>query len=103
MTATEGAPTPEEIDAFMRGTVISLEMTDETASMLEDRIMDLEEIIYAGWPRSILLARRLRRRIKASISGFPGATFASRRVSAVSTEMATAQARRAGGRSGGAL
>jgi hypothetical protein len=96
VTAADGAPTPEEIDAFMRATVRSQQMTDESLSMLEERIMDLEEPVYAGWPRRVFLARRLRRKLRTSVQGFPGDSFATRRVSAVSTEMAVRE-RRAGG------
>jgi hypothetical protein len=98
MTAADGAPTPEEIDAFMRATVRSQQMTDEAFSMLEERIMDVEEIVHAGWPRRVFLARRLRRKLRASIQPFPGDSFATRRVHAVSTEMAVRE-RHGGGRS----
>ncbi len=88
MSGAEGAPTPEEIDRFMRATVRRDLMTDQTVSMLEDRIIELEEIACAGWPRSIFVARRLRRKIRASVRGVEGRSFADRRVSAISYEMA---------------
>ena len=100
MSAAEGPPTPEEIDRFMRATVFADWMHDQTVSMIEDRIMDLEEIVCASMARSLSVARRLRRRIRASISAFPGATFAHRRAEAVSNELAV-QERRSGGRQGG--
>jgi hypothetical protein len=96
----EGPPTPEEVDRFMRATVFSEWMHDQTVSMLEDRIIDLEEIVCARWPRSLFVARSLRGRIRASISAFPGATFAHRRAEAVGNEMAV-QERRGGGHQGG--
>lgn len=102
MAAAEGRPAPEEIYAFMRATVFADETTDQTVSMLEDRLMDLEEIACAGWPRRIFLARRLRRKIRASIRGVEGQDFADRRVSAISYELA-AKERRPGGRQDGAL
>ncbi|MGH3218957.1 MAG: hypothetical protein ACRDPY_09665 [Streptosporangiaceae bacterium] len=97
MSTPDDLPTPEEIDRFMRATVRADLMIDETVSMLEDRITDLEEIVCARWPRSILVGRLLRRKIRASISGVPGRTFADRRASAISFEMA-ARERRPGGR-----
>ena len=96
MTAAGGAPAPEEVDAFMRATVRSAQMTDEALSMLEERLMDLEEIVYAGWPRRVFLVRRLRRKLRSSIQGFPGDSFATRRVHAVSTEMAVRDSRGGG-------
>jgi adenylate kinase family enzyme len=100
MSDDEGLPTLEEIDQFMRATVRADAMHDQTVSMLEDRITDLEEIVWARWPRTFFAARRLRRKIKASIRGVPGATFAHRRVDAVSYELAV-QKQPGGGRQGG--
>jgi hypothetical protein len=80
----EGLPTLEEIDALMRSAVRAGWMTDRSLSMLEERLTAREEIICAGWPRRVFLARRLRRAIRASIKGVPGHDFADRRVSAIS-------------------
>ncbi len=96
----DGAPTPEEIDAFMRDTVKSEEQVGYTLEMLEDRIMALEELVCAGWPRRVFLARRLRRAIRASIRGVPGRDFADRRVTAISYELTERADRRRGSRSG---
>lgn len=93
MSAGEGLPTPEEIDHFIRETVRAEEMNAQAMEMLEDRITDLEEIACAGWPRSIFVARRLRRKIRATIRGVDGRSFADRRASAVSWEMAARERR----------
>ena len=94
MNADDDAPTPEEVDAFMRATVQGDEMTGYQLEMLEDRIMALEEIVCARWPRRVFLARRLRRAIRASIKGWPGRNFADRRVSAVTSELMTHEDKR---------
>jgi hypothetical protein len=44
----------------------SIEFTDDTVDMLEDRITALEELVFARWPRSWLLRRRLARELRAS-------------------------------------
>lgn len=55
---------------------------------LEDRVIRIEEIIAARWPRSWLLRRRLAKEIRASVDGFdedfiPKANFRARRSEAV--------------------
>lgn len=53
---------------FARQTIASIEFGDDDAELLEERVMRLEEIIAARWPRSWLLRRRLAREIRASVA-----------------------------------
>lgn len=64
--------------------------TDSLLDMLEDRIARLEEVAAARWPRRLLLARRLRRELRASVRYVPGDTFTDRRAEAVGTEWTAA-------------
>lgn len=54
-------------------------MTDSLVQHLEYRVAALEEIVAARWPRKIIIRRRLARRLRASVRGVQGATFAERR------------------------
>lgn len=60
-------------------------MTDELAGDLEGRVAALEELLYARWPRSIAVRRRLRRDLRRSIAHVQGATFSEKRSETVTT------------------
>lgn len=69
-------------------------VTDSLMDMLENRIVRLEEVAAARWPRRLLLARRLRRELRASVRYVPGDTFTDRRGEAVGSEWGAAEGRR---------
>lgn len=66
---------PFDVEKFARQTIQSIEFGDDDAELLEDRVMRLEEIIAARWPRSWLLRRRLAREIRASVAGYPAEVY----------------------------
>jgi hypothetical protein len=66
------------ISQATESTVIELLVTDELSELLEMRIAALEEVMAARWPRRLVLAGRLRRRLRASVAGYTGDFFASR-------------------------
>jgi hypothetical protein len=88
--------TPEDDDwadfdlrQFVLATVKSIEYGDAMNSVLEERVIRLEEIVAARWPRSWFLRRRLRREIRASVDSWdpryiPKGDFRTRRYEAVS-------------------
>lgn len=59
--------------------------TDEFFDLIEARVVKLEEIVAARFPRRIVLTWLLGREIRASVKGFDG-DFADRRGNAVSYE-----------------
>ena len=60
-------------------------MTDQLAEVAELRTAALEELLYARWPRSIGVRRRLRRDLRASVEGYgwAGPGFMVRRFATV--------------------
>lgn len=60
----------EEFRKFQRDTVFYASRTDSELDMLEERVIALEEIIAARWPRSWLLRRRYARQLRASVAGY---------------------------------
>ena len=59
-----------------------------TGVMLDEltwRVMALEEILAARWPRSILVRRRLARDIRASVAEIDGDDFTAKRSNAIGT------------------
>jgi hypothetical protein len=64
-------------------------------SDLEDRIIAVEEVLAARWPRSRLLRRRLARSLRATDAAYRDAagSFAGRRVQAAGDELIAAAAR----------
>jgi hypothetical protein len=76
------------------------EFTDDTTTMIEDRIIALEEIIAARWPCSAVLRHRLARELRASAAqgAHVGPGFARQRVQAVSEDLLVAHQRRRGTR-----
>jgi len=59
---------PFDAEAFARETVKSIETGDAYASVLERRVIRLEEIVAARWPRRWFLRRKLAREIRASVA-----------------------------------
>lgn len=62
--------------------VRDLLVTDELAEQLERRVAAIEEVIAARWPRRLVLAGRLRRRLRASMVGYDGPDFSARHAQA---------------------
>ena len=60
-------------------------MTDCLAQDLELRVAALEELLYARWPRSIGVKRRLRRDLRASVAHVPGGSWTERRAETIGT------------------
>jgi hypothetical protein len=82
---------PFDAEAFARQAVRVIETGDAYASVIERRVILLEEIVAARWPRSWLLRRRLRREIRASVATWdpeyiPKGDFYARRLAAASDE-----------------
>jgi hypothetical protein len=70
----------------LRRDIITADIVDEDfAEISELRITALEEILYARWPRSIAVRRRLRRDLRASVAHVQGDTFTDRRSETIST------------------
>lgn len=63
---------------------------------LEDRVIRLEEIVAARWPRSLLLRRQLAREIRASVARYPYTPydFRERRIQAVMEQLHAEQLER---------
>jgi hypothetical protein len=52
---------------------------------LQRQVLELEEVLAARWPRSILVRHRLRRDLRASVKHSEGDGFAVRRFNAIGT------------------
>jgi hypothetical protein len=72
--------TPEDDDwenfdlrQFVLNTIQSIEFHGDDHGQLEDRVIRLEEIVAARWPRSVLLRWRLAREVRASVAGYDDA------------------------------
>jgi len=61
---------PFDVEEFARTTIQTIEYSDAMDSVLEDRVIRIEECIAARWPRRWLLWARLRRELRASVAGF---------------------------------
>lgn len=61
-----------EFDKFRRDAFRESDMNDEMAEIEAIRVTQLEEIIAARWPRSILVRYRLARDIRASVRHVQG-------------------------------
>ena len=90
-----GGEEPFDVEEFARRTAWSIETGDDISSVLEDRVIRIEECVAARWPRRWLLWARLRREIRASVAGYddsfiPRRDFAGRRLQAAS-EVASAE------------
>jgi hypothetical protein len=60
--------------------------TDSLMEHLEHRVIALEEIVAARWPRRVRLRVRLARQLRASVEHFDGGTWTERRIEATGTD-----------------
>jgi hypothetical protein len=74
-----------EVDELRRDVILAELVEDDFAEISELRITALEEILYARWPRSILVRRRLVRDLRASVAHVQGETFTDRRSETITT------------------
>jgi hypothetical protein len=86
-----GGEKPFDVEEFARHTAQAIEFGDDIASMLERRVIRLEEIVAARWPRSMVLRWRLAREIRASVATWdpeyiPRDDFYARRLEAAMQE-----------------
>lgn len=83
---SSGGWTPEELARQLRATS---DFADRAESMLEARIIAIEEVIAARWPRRVILRRRLGRQLRASARAhaYAGRGFRARRLEAASDEL----------------
>jgi len=80
-----------DAEEFARQTVRSIETTDAYFGVLERRVIRLEEIVVARWPRSWFLRRKVAREIRASVATWdpeyiPRGNFCARRLAAATQE-----------------
>ncbi len=75
----------DEFERLRREMIAESVQVDQFAEISELRITALEEIVFARWPRSILVRRRLRRDLRQSVRhyGWAGPDFESRRIQAI--------------------
>lgn len=90
---------PFDAEAFARQTIQAIEFGDDDAELIEDRVIRLEQVAAARWPRSLILRWRLAREIRASVSGYPAdmyprADFRGRRVQWASETVTTVRQER---------
>jgi len=85
MTMSDTAGT---LAAHMRGAIEESLMRDGENDALEDRVVAIEEVLAARWPRRLLVAWRLGRKLRQSAAPFreAGPAFADRRCAAISAE-----------------
>jgi hypothetical protein len=74
-----------DLERLSRETGWSVNFTDESLTALIYQVIELEEMLFARWPRSVLLRRRWRRDVRASIRHVQGGDFAERRGEAIGT------------------
>ncbi|WP_300604774.1 hypothetical protein [Trebonia sp.] len=88
-SANSGSRPPFDVLKFARRTVDAIDMGDWAIDVSEERLTRIEELIAASWPRSMMLRRRLRRELRASVAGYdsmePG--FRRRRLEAAGEEV----------------
>ena len=78
-----------DLDRLRRETVWTVNTTDEQTSTLLYQIVDLEEMLFARWPRSVLARRRWRRDVRESIRRVQGDDFREKRIEALGTDWLT--------------
>jgi hypothetical protein len=83
-----GTPAPFDVRRFARGAIGDSLLTDSLMAALELRIIALEEVAAARWPRRLLLAARLGRSLRRSVTGYrwAGPGFEGRRIEAAGDE-----------------
>jgi hypothetical protein len=62
---------------------------DELHSRLEERVIAVEAVLAARWPRSLLLRTRLARKLRRSVRGYQGHSFREQRWEATTVEWLT--------------
>lgn len=74
-----------EVRQLADDTDSAINSTDEQAEITELRVIALEEVLAARWPRRIVVRRRLIRDLRASVRGYGwvGPDFESRRIQAI--------------------
>ena len=79
-------PTPDALAVKVNWMI---DFSDAAQSELEGRVIALEEIIAARWPRRMLLRWRLARQLRASARAhaYAGRSFQARRGEATSDEL----------------
>jgi uncharacterized membrane protein len=77
------------LDELQRETGWSITVTDEFTSELLTLVAALEEIMFATWPRSVLLRIRWRRDVRASIAHIDGEGFRERRGNTITSGWVT--------------
>jgi hypothetical protein len=87
-----GDAEPFDAEEFARQTTDAIEIGGYIADAQENRVIRLEEIIAARWPRSWLLRRRLARELRASVARYPEdliprGDFQAGRIQAVSEQL----------------
>jgi hypothetical protein len=90
-TPDEGDWADFDVIEFARATIKSIEYGDAMNSVLEERVIRLEEIVAVRWPRSMLVRWRLAREIRASAATWdpryiPRNDFRARRYETVSLQ-----------------
>lgn len=87
MTQSSITP-PFDAEQFALQTVRAINWGDETTSSLELRLIVLEELVAARWPRSAFLRHRLARRLRKSTAAYAyaGGGFTERRSEQVGME-----------------
>jgi hypothetical protein len=74
-----------EVDQLRRDVIIADIVDEDFAEINELRITALEEVLYTPWPQRILVRRRLRRDLRASVAHVQGVAFTDRRAETIST------------------
>jgi hypothetical protein len=84
----QAAIEPFDVRRFAQGVIGDSLLTDSLMATLEMRIIALEEVTAARWPRRLLLAFRLGRSLRRSVAryGRPGSDFEGRRIEAAGDE-----------------
>ena len=74
-----------DLDRLRRDVIAESRMGDDLDEITERRVAAIEEILFARWPRSIAVKRRLRRDLRASVReyGWAADDFQARRFEAV--------------------
>lgn len=81
---TESSQTWPALDSLARELRAASDFSDSAEAMLESRIIALEELLAARWPRRAVLRRRLARQLRASARAHAhaGRSFRARRLEA---------------------
>jgi hypothetical protein len=74
-----------DVDQLQRDVIAESRMNDQLAEIFELRIVALEELWYARWPRSIGVRRRLRRDLREGVKPYRwmGPRFTARRFESI--------------------